>query len=60
MLPKPSYYIAFRNSPIIAGLMQVEIMVIISLARMQDDGLFHVKVIVQRGRWISPWQLQKA
>lgn len=40
---KPSYYIAFGNCAIIAGLMQVEIIGIIYLARMRDDGFFMSK-----------------
>ncbi len=35
---KPSYYIVLRRSPIIAGLMQVEIMAIISPAGVGDAG----------------------
>lgn len=37
---KPNYYIVPRRSPIIAGLMQVEIMAIISPAEVGDAGAF--------------------
>lgn len=37
---KPSYYIVLGRSPVIAGLMQVEIMAIISPAEVGDAGLF--------------------
>ena len=47
---KPSYYIVLGYAPIIAGLVQVEIMAIFSPAGVGDDAVFHVKVIVWGGR----------
>lgn len=40
---RPSHYIVLSHSPIIAGLMQVEIMAIISPAKVGDAGVFRSK-----------------
>lgn len=44
---KPGYYIVLRRSPIIAGLMQVEIMAIISPAGVGDAGVFVSKSLCE-------------
>lgn len=44
---KPSYYIVLGRSSIIAGLMQVEIMAIISPAEVEDAGVFMSKSLCE-------------